>query len=183
MDSISTPASTGLWEIEASGQMDPDTFAELLRPWQGNRHTRGPALEIVLRNGRMIVPEPLPEMDTRVEIPLKKGEALYVINIEGVRDGVSVRTNITFVGEATLLNQIDDHWMEPEEYSDNQRYTGFRFRGPQRRLIDMKPVIPAFIPATITVAKARDSDEKPAATPVAVMSGKGQTTPEGSGGG
>lgn len=178
MDSVRIPASADLRSIEVNGQMDPDTLAELLRPWRGNGRTRGPAFEIVLRGGRMIVPEPLLEMDAQAEATLKRGDVIYVISIEGGRSGVGVRMNISFSGEAALIDQLDDRWMEPNERMDNQSYAGFRFRGDARRLISSEPTLAEFIPVLITMTRASESDAKSAA----VMSGEEQTTPENSGG-
>ena len=143
-------ARTNLRSIEVKGQIDPDTLAEFLRPWSGNGRTRGPALELVLKSGRMIVPKLITSPNAPTDGDL---EAIYTLTIAGERGGVELKIAITFPGAITLLDELDDRWKERTDWQSHEDYAGLRFRGYSRHLIGLEPTVSEYVPVTITLTQ------------------------------
>lgn len=149
-------------DLRIEGQMDPDTLAELLRPWPGNGRTRGPALELVLKSGCMIMPEPITCPKQPVEGDL---EVIYTLTIKSERGGVKFEMSIAFRGAITLLDELDNRWKERTDWQSHADYAGLRFRGHTRHLITLKPLVSEYVPVTVELAYAANPGEATSTKP------------------
>lgn len=138
-------------DLQTEGRMDPDTFAELMRPWQSDGRSRGPALVLYRRDRKTFVPAPIKE-----DYPPGNMEETtrYLLRIMGEHDGISFDFEVMFVGPKDLLDDLDWEWKTSYHRVRSGSYFGaMTFRGSERHLVDPNdPEYREYVPVTVELA-------------------------------